>query len=236
MITAIKGRKIKVNRKDKEASIEVETDAGVTYEINTPLRIINQITNLSGIGDKTSGKTGKVSKKGQYSGKSTDSRVSGRQFEIRIHTSHQVREDSQTLYGFMTREERDFFEILLGVSGIGPKIALAILNTYTIAQLKGLIEKADYSALTKVSGLGKKGAQKIIVDLEGKVADLGVGDLDFADGTNDSTGILAEVEGALEGLGFRGRELEGMLNRARDILRDDPGLGAEGLIGLVLKG
>ncbi|MBD3329784.1 Holliday junction branch migration protein RuvA [Candidatus Dojkabacteria bacterium] len=211
MITAITGQRERINKTEKDTSIELTTSAGITYRIYIPIRIIHQIETEIRKAENTD-KT------------------------ITIYTSHRVREDSQTLYGFLNREERDFFEVLLGVSGVGPKIALAILDTYILNELKEFIETADIAALQKVSGLGKKGSQKIIVDLEGKLADLGVGDLDFSDDAVANSGILAQVEGALEGLGFHGKELEGMLERAKVVLKGDSEVGVEGLIEGVLRG
>ena len=88
---------------------------------------------------------------------------------VTLYTSLIVREDSQTLYGFENIEKRDLFESLLGVSGVGPRTALSIVDTFTINDFYSLVEKGDYSSLTKVSGLGTKGAQKIILDIKGKV-------------------------------------------------------------------
>jgi len=94
-------------------------------------------------------------------------------FEIR--TLQVVREDSLTLYGFIESYERELFGRLLGASGVGPKVALAMLSTYSARRLaKALVEK-DVHALTQVSGVGKKTAERIILELAGKVEDLAIG-------------------------------------------------------------
>ncbi|PKL42088.1 MAG: Holliday junction branch migration protein RuvA, partial [Planctomycetes bacterium HGW-Planctomycetes-1] len=77
--------------------------------------------------------------------------------DISVYTSFQVREESQTLYGFNTELERDFFEELLTVSGIGPKSALSILSTYSMERVKEIVLEGDSKLLSKVPGLGLKG-------------------------------------------------------------------------------
>lgn len=126
--------------------------------------------------------------------------------EISMHTSFQVREDSQVLYGFTSIRERDFFETLIGISGIGPKIGIAILSTYTLEEIKALLEKGDFKGLSKVSGLGPKGAKKIILELQGV--------LELGDEAGESTQILSELRDVLTTLGFSGSELDAMLEKA----------------------
>lgn len=89
-----------------------------------------------------------------------------------IHTH--VREDSLDLYGFTNKEELEFFEMLLGVSGIGPRSALAILGIASIETLRKAIGTGDTSYLTKISGIGRKTAEKIVIELRDKMGkDLG---------------------------------------------------------------
>ena len=88
---------------------------------------------------------------------------------IRIWTHMVVREDAMDLYGFPTKDEIEFFEMLIGISGIGPKSALSILNLATIATLKKAIATGDSTYLTKVSGIGKKNAEKIVLELKDKL-------------------------------------------------------------------
>lgn len=94
-------------------------------------------------------------------------------FEIR--TLQVVREDSLTLYGFMESYERDLFGRLLGASGVGPKVALAMLSTYSARRLAKALTEKDVHALTQVSGVGKKTAERIILELADKVEDLAIG-------------------------------------------------------------
>ena len=86
-----------------------------------------------------------------------------------IHTH--VREDALDLYGFLNYQELEFFEMLIGVSGIGPKGALAILGIATIETLKRAIGTGDTSYLTKISGIGKKTAEKIVIELRDKMGE-----------------------------------------------------------------
>ncbi len=80
-----------------------------------------------------------------------------------------VREDVLDLYGFLTRDELEFFEMLISVSGIGPKTALSIINLASIPTLKRAVVSGDHTYLTKVSGVGKKNAEKIVLELKDKL-------------------------------------------------------------------
>jgi Holliday junction DNA helicase RuvA len=84
-----------------------------------------------------------------------------------LHTTLVVREDSWTTYGFETEEERSVFESVQTVTGIGPRIALAVLATLTPDALRHAIEAEDLATLTSVSGIGRKGAQRIVLELKG---------------------------------------------------------------------
>ena len=90
--------------------------------------------------------------------------------ETKILTHLQVREDAHILYGFATPEERDLFLLLVNnVSGIGPKLALAVLNGSTPVQFRGLVVEGNITALSQIKGVGKKTAERIIVELRDKV-------------------------------------------------------------------
>lgn len=123
--------------------------------------------------------------------------------ELYIHTA--VREDALDLYGFPTEDELSFFRLLLSVSGIGPKTALGILNLATVPVLRNAIAAGDTTYLTKVSGIGKKSAERIVVELRDRLAKEGHGKESHAGGD-------AEVLEALASLGYR--EVE-----ARDALK-----------------
>ena len=133
--------------------------------------------------------------------KSADKKVS-------LWTHLVVREDVLDLYGFQNENEIDFFEMLISVSGIGPKSALGIMNTAPIDHIREAISNGDAGALTKVSGIGSKSAQKIILELREKI---GVGG-----GEENKTGALREEHDAIEGLvamGYAEREAREALKK-----------------------
>jgi len=107
--------------------------------------------------------------------------------ELWIH--HVIREDASDLYGFPTRDEIGFFELMIGISGIGPRTALGILSLTTVAALKRAVSSGDTSHLVKVSGIGKKNADKIVLELKGKF-----------DTDEEREGAMAEEVDALEAL------------------------------------
>ncbi len=92
--------------------------------------------------------------------------------QIQLFTSLVVREDSLTLFGFVNEESRFLFELVQTVSGIGPKVALSILGALTPEDLGRAISKEDIGAIEKVPGIGRKGAQRLILELKGKLSDL----------------------------------------------------------------
>ena len=134
--------------------------------------------------------------------------------QISVYTSFQVREDSQTLYGFSTQEERDFFEELLTVSGIGPKSALSILSTYSMDRVKKIILDGDSVLLSKTPGLGLKGAQKVILELRGKI-DFEKDDLQMKGNVK-----LGELKEALKSLGFVGKDLKDGMKKGEEVLKE----------------
>src|SRR5207237_7681323 len=89
--------------------------------------------------------------------------------EILLHTHQVIREDAQALYGFETPEELALFEMLIGVSGVGPKAAMAILSVARPAEIASAIASSDTAALARAPGVGKKTAERLIVDLRGKI-------------------------------------------------------------------
>ena len=92
-----------------------------------------------------------------------------------LYTSLVVREDSLTLFGFLTEEVRNLFELVQTVSGVGPKVALSIMGALTPEDLARAISQEDTSAIERVPGIGKKGAQRMILELKGKLSDLSSG-------------------------------------------------------------
>lgn len=122
---------------------------------------------------------------------------------IYIHTH--VREDALDLYGFLTKDELALFQLLISVSGIGPKTALAIVDR-GVADVRGAIATADVSFFTTIPRLGRKNAQKIIIELKTKL-----GSIEELDLTADEQGETKDITEALESMGFAKNEaLEAM--------------------------
>jgi Holliday junction DNA helicase RuvA len=119
---------------------------------------------------------------------------------LKLHTYHLVREDQQALYGFRTSEELGFFNLLLTVTGVGPKVALAIVGSRPTADLQLAIMTGDQAVLVAIPGIGKKLAERVIFELKEKVAAAGVAAVGpSAVGAEASEG---EVVAALQALGY----------------------------------
>jgi holliday junction DNA helicase RuvA len=128
----------------------------------------------------------------------------GTDVSIDIHTH--VREDVIALYGFSTRRERIIFEKLMTISGIGPKLAVTILSGGSVEELIGAIKRGDLARLTAIPGVGKKTAERIILELKDKFQE-------FADAA-PKPAVQTDVVSALENLGYPRGIAEGALNRA----------------------
>jgi Holliday junction DNA helicase RuvA len=142
--------------------------------------------------------------------------------EVVVHTHLHVREDAMALYGFSTVEGRDLFRDLIGASGVGPKLGLAMLATLTPTQLRSALATEDVDTLTAVPGIGKRSAQKLILDLRARLA-MPEGEL------GPAAGSVTEVRGALEGLGYA----TGEIREALDGL--DPAQAPEALLRAALQ-
>ena len=142
---------------------------------------------------------------------------------IRVFTHHVVREDAQALYGFRTPEELGFFGLLLTVTGVGPKVALTIVGSRPVGDLQLAILSGDEAMLTAVSGVGKRLAARIILELKEKVAAASVAAAAAAGGRGTPTGE-SEIVAALLALGYSSGEAR---QASRDALADPavpPGL------------
>lgn len=128
--------------------------------------------------------------------------------KAKLYTYLYVREDKMQLYGFLKQEELDFFELLVSISGIGPKGALGILTVAPVKTLKRAIISGESEILTKVSGIGKKMAGKIVLELKSKI-----GDISLEEG--EKIGIDGQALDALVALGYK-------LSEAREALRKIP--------------
>jgi Holliday junction DNA helicase RuvA len=124
-----------------------------------------------------------------------------------LFTHLHVREDAMVLFGFLTRDERDTFEALITASGVGPKLALAILSVHAPNALRRALAQDDLDALVLVPGVGKRTAQRLLVDLKAR---LSVPDIDLNE-HGESTSPRAEVREALSGLGYSSDEVRDVL-------------------------
>jgi Holliday junction DNA helicase RuvA len=120
-----------------------------------------------------------------------------------LHTHLHVKEDQLSLFGFDTPSDKDLFALLLGVSGVGPKVGLAILATMTPDQLRMAVVSGDTAALTAVPGIGKRSAEKLMVELRPK--------MEASLETTTSSGPMSEVREALSGLGYGPDEIRDTL-------------------------
>lgn len=148
--------------------------------------------------------------------------------EAELFIYHHVREDAQILYGFTTLLERKIFLLITSVSGIGPKTGLAFLNKYTPEQLVKYIAKADLSAISSISGVGKKTAEKVIIELKDKVikqfpeVKLEAGDkktYQIIPGVLEE-GFRSELGMALTSLGYNSKEIEKAIERNTALLAE----------------
>lgn len=131
--------------------------------------------------------------------------------EIVVHTHTYVREDDISLYGFAAEWDRELFRVLLTASGVGPKVAMAMLASLTAEQIIRAIVAEDSDALTVTPGVGKRGAQKIVLELAPKLAGR---EVEITGG-----GALVSVRQALEGLGYSTAEINAVVT---DVNPEDP--------------
>ena len=150
--------------------------------------------------------------------------------ETRLYVHYVVREDAQLLYGFSTKAERELFRLLISVSGVGGNTARMILSTYSPRELQGIITAGNAVLLKNVKGLGLKTAQKIIVELSGKLTGLAEGDTQAIPSAGGEA--LDEALSALVMLGFAKAPAEKAL---RGIMRDNPAISVEDLVRMALK-
>jgi holliday junction DNA helicase RuvA len=129
-----------------------------------------------------------------------------------LHIHHHIREDGQTLYGFATRDERATFQTLIATHGVGPALAMAILATHPPAALVDVVAAGDVGALTLVPGVGRKTAERLLVELKSRLA---VPTLEPV-GAPAGGSAIGDVREALSGLGYGTEEI-------REALRELPG-------------
>ena len=129
-----------------------------------------------------------------------------------VYVHHHIREDAQTLFGFLRREERATFQVLIGTHGVGPSMAMAILGTHTPSALIDIVASADNASLCMVPGVGKKTAERLLIELKNRL-NIPMLDPIAAGGGSTSSSVLGDVREALYGLGYAPEEV-------RDALRE----------------
>lgn len=147
---------------------------------------------------------------------------------VRLLTHLVVREDAQLLYGFGTLDERQLFRSLLRVSGVGPRIALAILSGSTAEAFAGCVQAGDVAALTRIPGVGRKIAERLIVEMRDRLAAMAAAGLTAV--AASPVGTAAEAFSALVALGYRPNEATRLLKNA------DPAASTEEMIRGALQG
>lgn len=134
--------------------------------------------------------------------------------EVTLETTMVVREESLTLYGFAGQDAKALFEQVQTVSGVGPRLALAMLSVHAPDAVRRAIAQGDLVALTKVPGIGKKSAERLVLELKDKILAVGVDPADLptttAGGAADDA-VVGQVRQALEGLGWSSRQADGAL-------------------------
>ena len=153
--------------------------------------------------------------------------VSGANVSLWIETV--VREDSIRLFGFLTQAGQNLFNMLTGVSGVGPKVAMAIMGTIKTDTLLTAIATGDAKTIATAPGVGKKVAEKIIVELKSKV---GGTTMSFDMGGNGAGGALPDLLAALESLGYRRMDIVDM---AQKLVSQNPGVDVAKLVPMALK-
>ncbi|MEY3615987.1 MAG: Holliday junction ATP-dependent helicase RuvA [Actinomycetota bacterium] len=128
--------------------------------------------------------------------------------EAFLHVHHHVREDAQLLFGFLERDERRTFEVLIETNGIGPSLAMAILATHSPRALVDIVLASDVAGLTTVSGVGKKTAERLLLELKDR---LNLPTIDEPRPIGERSGGMSDVRDALIGLGYDDTEIRTVL-------------------------
>ncbi|HBE77269.1 MAG TPA: Holliday junction branch migration protein RuvA [Firmicutes bacterium] len=159
----------------------------------------------------------------------TLSRVDG---PVKVYTHFHLREDGATLYGFLSSADQNIFEKIIGVSGIGPKTALAILGNLPGDRFREAIQNEDHRTLTAVPGIGLKTAQRLTLELKGKLGkSVGSGDASLKV-AGSSYSISGDAVDALVSLGYPGRDA---VSTVETLLAENKGLTSPELVRLALK-
>lgn len=149
-----------------------------------------------------------------------------------LHTHFVVREDAQQLYGFIDRDERRLFQALIKVNGIGPRLGLAILSGMEMPVFVQSIHDGDTTALVRLPGVGKKTAERLVVEMRDRLKDWSVGEVSTATASGAAQHARHEAESALQALGYKPAQAE---QAVKAVLKAQPDLATEELIRHALK-
>lgn len=143
-------------------------------------------------------------------------------FEIKVYTYLNHKEDSMTLFGFLQREDRDIFKILTSVSGVGPKMGMTLLEEFEACELISLVIKGDYKELTRAKGVGPKLAQKIILELKDKLINI---QNDIPLSLNSEIKVqdeqaIQEAQSILLSLGYEREEIKAAMSKSLTYVKD----------------
>lgn len=152
--------------------------------------------------------------------------------QVRLHTLVVYREDSQTLYGFATEEDRDFFRLMIEkVTGVGPKMALSVLSKLSLPVIQGAISAGDVGLLAKCPGIGKKTAERLVIELRDKLGHTGSAPVGGAPAEASAASPVNKVNDAvlaLVALGYKAADADKAVRQAQVAL--GPAAGTEALI------
>lgn len=152
-----------------------------------------------------------------------------------LSTTLIVREDALTLYGFATDAVRDFFELLLSATGVGPKLAQAALSVLSPDELRAAIAQENLVALTRVPGIGRKGAQRIVLELKDKVHVAAPAAAGAPAAPLPGESWREQVASGLQGLGWSARDAETACGQVEHLVREDPTIGVAAIMRAALQ-
>ncbi|WP_035766022.1 Holliday junction branch migration protein RuvA [Butyrivibrio sp. NC2002] len=157
---------------------------------------------------------------------------------VKLYTYLSVREDAMSLYGFLSRDELDFFKMLISVSGIGPKVGQAILSVMTPDDLRFAILAGDSKSISKAPGVGKKTAERLVLELHDKISAEDITGADFGgdglSGSSEKEGAQSEALEALVALGYSASEASKAVRKvlsSKEVSLDD----TEAILKMALK-
>ncbi len=140
-------------------------------------------------------------------------RLPARDHELILYTHLVVREDAQLLYGFASRDERNLFRVLIRINGVGPKLAVKLISSIDLHDLAVAVHNNDVAMLMRIPGVGRKTAERLLIELKDKLGDLVTGDVITLDRGDDQAAI--EAESALISLGYKTTEAARVINSVR---------------------